>query len=73
MKTNDVKSMDDFIKGFYRGKRMIAEQNKGKGWKEVEPRPIRVGYGFKCKDCGAQIDGFVVSPRFCPYCGKEHG
>ena len=21
--------------------------------------------------CGAQIDGFVVSPRFCPYCGKE--
>ena len=21
----------------------------------------------------AQIDGFVVSPRFCPYCGKEHG
>ena len=73
MKTNDVESMDDFIKGFYRGKRMIAEQNKGKGWEEVKPRPIRVDYGFKCKDCGAQIGGFVVSPRFCPYCGKEHG
>ena len=50
-----------------------GEQNKGKGWEEVKPRPILVDYGFKCKDCGAQIDGFVVSPRFCPYCGKEHG
>lgn len=47
--------------------------NRGKGWEEVKPRPIRVDYGFKCRDCGAQIDGFVVSPRFCPYCGKEHG
>lgn len=46
---------------------------RGKGWEEVKPRPIRVDYGFKCRDCGAQIDGFVVSPRFCPYCGKEHG
>lgn len=46
---------------------------KGKGWEEVKPRPINVAYGFKCRDCGAQIDGFVVSPRFCPYCGKEHG
>lgn len=48
-------------------------RDKGKGWEEVKSRHINVAYGFKCKDCGAQIDGFVVSPRFCPYCGKEHG
>jgi len=28
---------------------------KGKGWEEVKPRPINVAYGFKCRDCGAQI------------------
>ena len=50
-----------------------AAKARGKGWEEVEPRPINVAYGFRCRDCGAQIDGFVVSPRFCPYCGKEHG
>ena len=65
--------MTDYIKTYYKIKRVVREQNKGKGWEEVKPRPIRVDYGFKCKDCGAQIDGFVVSPRFCPYCGKEHG
>ena len=62
--------MIDYIKTYYKIKRTVQEQNKGKGWKEVKPCPIQVDYGFKCKDCGAYIDGFVVSPRFCPYCRK---
>ena len=73
MKTNDIKSMDDFIKGYCRAKRMITEKNKGKGWEKVKSHPVCIRYGFRCKDCGEQISGFVVSPRFCPYCGKEHG
>lgn len=58
---------------FESGYKAALKDRKGSGWEEVKPRPIRVNYGFKCKDCGAQIDGFIVSPRFCPYCGKEHG
>lgn len=58
---------------FWSGYNTALKHRLGKGWEEVKPRPIQVDYGFKCKDCGAQIDGFVVSPRFCPYCGKEHG
>ena len=73
MKTNDIESMEDFTKGYSYAKAQFIKLSKGKGWEEVESRPVRVGYGFRCKDCGAQIDGFVVSPRFCPYYGKEHG
>ena len=62
-----------YQRGFEDAKAQFIKLNKGKGWEEVESRPVRVEYGFKCKDCGAQIDGFVVSPRFCPHCGKEHG
>ena len=58
---------------FWSGYNTALKQRKGKGWEEVPPKPVSVTYGFKCKDCGAQIDGFVVSPQFCPYCGKEHG
>ena len=65
--------MEDNDNGFWAGIMTAKKRNQGKGWEEVKPRPIRVEYGFECRDCGAQIDGFVVSPRFCPYCGKELG
>ena len=67
------KEREIYEQGYWLGFSAAKARDKGKGWEEVKPRPIRVDYGFKCKDCGAQIDGFVVSPRFCPYCGKEHG
>lgn len=65
------KELEIHEQGYWLG--FSAAKARGKGWEEVKPRPINVTYGFKCRDCGAQIDGFVVSPRFCPYCGKEHG
>lgn len=46
---------------------------KGKGWEEVRIGHSLFDYAFRCRDCGRQIKGFVVSPPFCPYCGKEHG
>ena len=49
------------------------KRNKGRGWEEVRIGRDLFDYAFKCRDCGAQIEGFVVSPRFCPHCGKEHG
>ena len=58
---------------FKSGYKAAVIERKGKGWEEIQLDSIRVNYGFKCKDCGAKIGGFIVSPRFCPYCGKEHG
>ena len=45
MKTNDIESMEDFTKGYNYAKTQFIKLNKGKGWEEVESRPVRVGYG----------------------------
>ena len=58
---------------FWAGLITAKIRNKGKGWEEVRVGRGLFEYAFKCKNCGAQIEGFVVSPRFCPHCGKEHG
>ena len=59
--------------GYFLGLQMAKRKNYGKGWEIVKSRPLIIDYAFKCKDCGAIIEGFVVSPQFCPHCGKEHG
>ena len=63
----------EFKRGYFMGYYKAIKNRKGKGWEEVRIGRNLFDYAFECKDCGAQIDGFVVSPRFCPYCGKEHG
>ena len=63
----------EFKRGFFAGYYKAIKNRKGRGWKEICTGRDLFDYAFECKDCGAQIEGFVVSPRFCPYCGREHG
>lgn len=49
-------------------------ETKTKGWEEKIDGPGVFQYHFICRNCGGALpQGFVVAPRFCPYCGKEHG
>lgn len=52
---------------------IARKRNRGKGWKEIYVGPGLFDYEFECKDCGVRIRHFVVSPPYCPYCGKHHG
>lgn len=73
LKSDDIKSMDDFVKGYYRSKKMIKEQNYGKGWEEIVDGSRMFQYHFVCRDCGGALpQGFVVAPRYCCFCGKDH-
>lgn len=61
-------------RNFWRGYFKALRNRKGKGWEEVRTGRNLFNYTFKCKDCQHVLpEGFVVSPPFCPYCGKEHG
>ena len=58
---------------FQRGYEAALNERKGKGWEEVHVGPNLFDYIFRCKDCKKNLPkGFVVSPQFCPYCGKQH-
>lgn len=61
-------------KEFYSGYFTAKWKRKGKGWEEIHVGPDLFDYIFRCKDCQKDLPkGFVVSPQFCPYCGKEQG
>ena len=59
---------------FWAGYSKAMQHNKGKGWTQIEIESDSLfNYYFVCKSCNATLPvGFVVSPRFCPYCGKEN-
>ena len=45
---------------------------RGHGWEQIFAGHYLFDNVFKCRDCGKQIEGTTVSPKYCPNCGKEH-
>ena len=64
----------DVTYAFQRGYDHALIERKGKGWEEVSFGPGLFDFYFVCRDCGASLPAsFACAPKFCPYCGKEHG
>lgn len=58
---------------FQSGYKKAQEERRGKGWSEIITGPNVFDFCFVCNNCGRALPkGFVVAPRYCCYCGKDH-
>ena len=58
---------------FWSGYNTALKHRNGKGWEEKIDGPGIFQFHFVCKDCGGALpQGFVVAPRYCCFCGKNH-
>lgn len=58
---------------FWSGYNTALKHRAGKGWSELITGPGIFEFCFVCNDCGCALpSGFVVAPRYCCYCGKDH-
>lgn len=55
------------------GQKQGRASRLGKGWDEIVDGTGVFQFHFVCRDCGGALpQGFVVAPRYCCFCGKDH-
>ena len=58
---------------FWQGYNKAKQNRIGQGWEEKVDGPGVFQFHFVCKDCGGALpQGFVVAPRYCCFCGRDH-
>lgn len=58
---------------FQSGYNAALKDRRGKGWSEVVSGSGVFQFYFVCNNCGGALPGgFIIAPRYCPYCGKDH-
>lgn len=56
------------------GKQLVCNKCERLRWERLDnsaPRPRAPGTTYKCTTCGFAFQRARITPRLCPYCGKE--